>query len=71
MQHSIAERPLAVTAPASPLTVERVLVANPHGYCAGVLFALRGADLARQIYRDRPVWDDPILTISTRPSRLR
>lgn len=38
------------------LSVERVLVANPHGYCAGVLFALRGADLARQIYPDRPVW---------------
>jgi 4-hydroxy-3-methylbut-2-enyl diphosphate reductase len=36
--------------------VERVVVANPHGYCAGVLFALRGADLARQIYPDRPVW---------------
>lgn len=33
-----------------------MLVANPHGYCAGVLFALRGADLARQIYPDRPVW---------------
>jgi 4-hydroxy-3-methylbut-2-en-1-yl diphosphate reductase len=39
-----------------PLTVERVLVANPHGYCAGVLFALRGADLARQTYPDRPLW---------------
>ena len=37
-------------------TVKRVLIANPHGYCAGVLFALRGADLARQIYPDRPVW---------------
>ncbi len=38
------------------LSVERVLVAQPHGYCAGVLFALRGADFARQIYPDRPVW---------------
>lgn len=38
------------------LGVERVLVANPHGYCAGVLFALRGADIARQIYPDKPVW---------------
>jgi 4-hydroxy-3-methylbut-2-enyl diphosphate reductase len=38
------------------LSVERVLVANPHGYCAGVLFALRGADIARQIYPGRPVW---------------
>ncbi|MHB8574760.1 MAG: 4-hydroxy-3-methylbut-2-enyl diphosphate reductase [Dehalococcoidia bacterium] len=38
------------------LTVERVLVANPHGYCAGVLFALRGADMARQIYPEHPVW---------------
>jgi len=47
------------TAPAAQpqnLSVERLLVANPHGYCAGVLFALRGADLARQIYPDRPVW---------------
>lgn len=41
---------------ASKLTVKRVLIANPHGYCAGVLFALRGADMARQIYPDRPVW---------------
>ncbi|HEY7295200.1 MAG TPA: 4-hydroxy-3-methylbut-2-enyl diphosphate reductase [Dehalococcoidia bacterium] len=41
---------------AQALSVERVLVANPHGYCAGVLFALRGADLARQIYPERPVW---------------
>ncbi|HZQ37522.1 MAG TPA: 4-hydroxy-3-methylbut-2-enyl diphosphate reductase [Dehalococcoidia bacterium] len=38
------------------LSVERVLVAQPHGYCAGVLFALRGVDFARQIYPDRPVW---------------
>lgn len=47
-----------MTAQTSPsrLSVERVLVANPHGYCAGVLFALRGADLARQLYPDRPVW---------------
>ncbi len=44
--------PLAI----QPLSVERVFVANPHGYCAGVLFALRGADLARQVYPDRPLW---------------
>jgi 4-hydroxy-3-methylbut-2-enyl diphosphate reductase len=41
---------------APPFTVEHLLVANPHGYCAGVLFALRGVDLARQIYPDHPVW---------------
>ncbi|HLZ68380.1 MAG TPA: 4-hydroxy-3-methylbut-2-enyl diphosphate reductase, partial [Dehalococcoidia bacterium] len=46
----------AVPVAAAALSVERVLVAHPHGYCAGVLFALRGADLARQIYPDRPVW---------------
>src|SRR5579884_2761640 len=46
---------MTVTA-APTFTVERVLVANPHGYCAGVLFALRGVDLARQIYPDHPVW---------------
>ncbi len=45
-----------LTSVPSRLAVERVFVANPHGYCAGVLFALRGADLARQIYPDRPVW---------------
>jgi 4-hydroxy-3-methylbut-2-enyl diphosphate reductase len=41
---------------APALTVDRLLVANPHGYCAGVLFALRGVDLARQLYPDRTVW---------------
>src|SRR5579883_2651621 len=46
---------MTVTA-APTFTVERVLIANPHGYCAGVLFALRGVDLARQIYPDHPVW---------------
>jgi 4-hydroxy-3-methylbut-2-enyl diphosphate reductase len=46
----------ALSASSPILTVKRVLIANPHGYCAGVLFALRGADLARQIYADRPVW---------------